>query len=225
MSAYQTRTHNIGLNALLLGSGSTGTYRQAGIHSYIDGLLSQLKNKDQRFSYKAFVCLGNANKYDGLAAYQAPNAVDTWPVPHLPCLEHHLVEARESARRAKATLFYIQAMDVFANFKAPTDTTATDIFHALLRVPNLTKTKRLPAFCLLHVGMEVRLTTMLQMPCAVQDATATVLEIQCAEGDAQAHELEPEILLDFLPVAVLVKLHDCEHVFLPVHKMNGNKQS
>ena len=83
MSQYQTRTHKIGLNALLLGSGSKGTYRQAGIHSYIDGLLSQLKDKDQRFLYKAFVGLDNVNKYGALGAYQAPNAVDTWPVARI----------------------------------------------------------------------------------------------------------------------------------------------
>ena len=29
--------------------------------------------------------------------------------------------------------------------------------------------------------------------------------------------LPPELLLHALPVAVLVKLHSCEHVFLPVH--------
>ena len=83
MSEHQTNTRNIGLNALLLGSGSKGTYRQAGIHSYIDGLLSQLKDKDQRFSYKAFVCLDNENKYDGLAVYQPPSSVNVSPVARI----------------------------------------------------------------------------------------------------------------------------------------------
>ena len=96
---------------------------------------------------------------------------------------------------------------------------------------SLTKTQRLPAFSLLHVNMEVRLTTTLDMPYAVQDATGTVLEIQFAENDAQAHELRrryaaleslpSELLLDVLPVAVLVKLHNCKQIFLPVHPCPG----
>ena len=95
-----------------------------------------------------------------------------------------------------------------------------------LRVSSLSKTKKLPAFCLLHVGMEVRPTLTLDTPYAVQDATATVLEIQVAQKDegkfqrrrkgAVLESLEPEVLLDSLPVAVLIKLHDCQHLFLPV---------
>ena len=80
MSVHQTRTYHIGLNALLLGSGSKGTYRQAGIHSYIDGLLSQLKDKDRRFSYTAFVGPNDEDKYDEIVTYVAPDTVDTRPV-------------------------------------------------------------------------------------------------------------------------------------------------
>ena len=136
------------------------------------------------------------------------------------------LQARESARKAAKTLFYLQAVDQPMNLVAPKDGDARKLYHAFLQVSSLTKTKRLPAFCLLHVGMEVRLTTTLEMPYAIQDATATVLEIQCADNDAQARQhrrqaaalesLQPEVLLDLLPVAVLVKLHDCKHVFLPV---------
>ena len=100
------------------------------------------------------------------------------------------------------------------------------LYHAFLQVSSLTKTKRLPGFCLLHVGMEVRLTTTLEMPYAVQDATATVLEIefdkpdehhrQHTTGSAVLESLKPEALLNSLPVAVLIKLHDCKHVFLPI---------
>ncbi|HCU81215.1 MAG TPA: glycosyltransferase family 1 protein [Chloroflexi bacterium] len=83
MSQYQTRTHKIGLNALLLGSGTKGTYRQAGIHNYIDGLLSQFKNQDQQFLYKAFVCLDNVNKYHELVAHQVPNVVNKSPITRI----------------------------------------------------------------------------------------------------------------------------------------------
>ena len=131
------------------------------------------------------------------------------------------LEARESARRAKATLFYMQAVDMLVNFSAPTPTAAQDIFYALLQIPSLTKTKGLPAFCLLHIGMEIRLLTTMEMPYAVRDATATVLEIQWAEHDAMAQqymsstEQPAGILLEQLPLAVLIRLHNCNHVFLP----------
>ena len=136
------------------------------------------------------------------------------------------VEARESARIAQKTLFYIQAVDVPLNVQAPRGTDTQKLYHSFLQVSSLTKTKRLPAFCLLHIGMEVRLTTTMEMPYAVQDATGTVIEISFAGDDDQAHQhrrrgavlesLPPEIILHALPVAVLVKLHGCEHVFLPV---------
>ena len=128
---------------------------------------------------------------------------------------------RESARKSQETFFYVQAVDVLTNYRAPTDAAAQNLFHALLQVPSLTKTKRLPAFCLVHVGMEVRLLTTLDMPYAVQDATATVLEIQWATHDAMAQQYmssaakPAELLVEQLPLAVLVRLHDCKHVFLP----------
>ena len=88
-----------------------------------------------------------------------------------------------------------------------------------MQVSSLTKTKGLPAFCLLHIGEEVRLTTTPDRPYAVQDATATVLELDFADDDDSSHSAnsaEPEIVVHKLPVACLIKLHDCEHVFLPV---------
>ena len=136
------------------------------------------------------------------------------------------VEARESARIAQKTLFYIQAVGLPVNLGAASDTDTQKLYHAFLRVSSLTKTKRLPAFSLLHVGMEVRLTTTLEMPYAVQDATATVLDIHFANNEDQVvqrrstgavlESLPPEILLASLPVAILVKLHDCEHVFCQI---------
>ena len=121
----------------------------------------------------------------------------------------------------------MQAVDVITNYSASCPEQSRDLFRSLLQVPSLTKTKRLPAFCLLHVGMEVRLTTTLDQPYAVQDATATVLEIHYAEHDAAAQQYMrsaaqlQEVLLDQLPVAVLVRLHDCKHVFLPCEPCGG----
>ena len=76
-------------------------------------------------------------------------------------------------------------MDLPVNLGAASDTDTQKLYHAFLRVSSLTKTKRLPALSLLHVGMEVRLTTTLEMPYAVQDATATVLEIHFANNEDQ----------------------------------------
>ena len=131
------------------------------------------------------------------------------------------MEALKSARAAQKVLFYIQAVDVPLNHAASSEADAQRLHRALLQVPSLSQTKRLPAFCLLHIGMQVRLTTTLHQPYAVQDATATVLEIHFADNDAQAHQhmrgaKHVDVLLDLLPVAVLIQLHDCKHVFLPV---------
>ena len=131
------------------------------------------------------------------------------------------MEALKSARAAQKVLFYIQAVDVPLNHAASSEADAQRLHRALLQVPSLSQTKRLPAFCLLHIGMQVRLTTTLHQPYAVQDATAIVLEIHFADNDAQAHQhmrgaKHVDVLLDLLPVAVLIQLHDCKHVFLPV---------
>ena len=52
----------------------------------------------------------------------------------------------------------------------------------------MAKATMLPAICLLHIGMEVRRTTTMEMPYAVQDATGTVIEISFAGDDDQAHQ-------------------------------------
>jgi hypothetical protein len=123
-----------------------------------------------------------------------------------------VMEARQSARQHKKCLVYLQAVDVIQNFQSPSIAFTQKLHRSFLQVPSLTKTKRLPGFGLVHVGMEVRLTTTLAYPWAVQDATGTVLEIQ---ADRDYREDLPEILLQELPIAVIVRLHDCEHVFLP----------
>ena len=136
------------------------------------------------------------------------------------------VEARESARRAQKTLYYIQAVDEPQNLRVSSATDEEQLYCSLLQVSSLTKTKSLPAFALLQIDMEVRLTTTLDQPYAVQDATGKVVEIHFAGDDDPAHQhrrrgavpesVLPEILVDLLPEAVLIKLHGCEHVFLPV---------
>ena len=58
----------------------------------------------------------------------------------------------------------------------------------------------------------------------LQDATGTVVEIQVDKNEPylkhrrepELQNLEPEILLEKLPTAVLIKLHGCKQIFLPV---------
>ena len=121
------------------------------------------------------------------------------------------VEARESARTAQKTLYYIQAVDICTN-PLSTEVNKEKLYQSFLQVSSLTQTKRLPAFCLLHIGMEVRLTTTIEVPYAVQDATGTVISIEFDHSDAAVHEhnlkdpvlqnLKPEILLQKLPTAL-----------------------
>ena len=114
------------------------------------------------------------------------------------------LEALESARISQKVLFHIQAVDLPMNLADNKHPNTHKLYDAFLHVSSLTKTKRLPAFCLVPVGMQVRLTTTLDMPYAAQGATGTVLEIQFANSDdgrdwhrgrdAVLESLEPEIL-------------------------------
>ena len=102
------------------------------------------------------------------------------------------VIARESARTAQKTLFCAQAVDTCSNPTSFEKAQLQKLYHAFLRVSSLTKTKRLAAFCLLHIDMEVRLTTTLEVPFAVQDATGTVVEIQVDKSEPYLkHRREP----------------------------------
>ena len=62
------------------------------------------------------------------------------------------VEARESARTAQNTHFCIQAVDVPLDLQAPRGTYTQKLYHSFLQVSSLTKTQRLPSFCLLPIG-------------------------------------------------------------------------
>ena len=73
------------------------------------------------------------------------------------------MQARQSARQANKTAVYMQAVDVIQNLDAK-DLILRKFNRSLLQVPSLTKTKRLPGFCVLHFGTEVRLTTTLANP-------------------------------------------------------------
>ena len=65
-----------------------------------------------------------------------------------------LMLARESARTAKLTLFCIQAID--QPLTVTKHGSQQEFFMALLRIPSIQTTKRLPAAVLFHIGMRMR---------------------------------------------------------------------
>ena len=83
MLDYQTAKYHVGLNAALLSASNKGTYRQAGIHSYIDGVLSKLHDKDSRFDYSVFVNLRENDSIYNLDAIRVPKSIDANPISRI----------------------------------------------------------------------------------------------------------------------------------------------
>ena len=61
--------------------------------------------------------------------------------------------ARQSAREARRTLFYVQAADQ-AKAIIP-GTISAQFYKGMLRIPSIQKTKRLPPVVLFHLGLRV----------------------------------------------------------------------
>ena len=82
--------------------------------------------------------------------------------------------ARQSAREACQTLFYVQAVDQAKAIVPETNT--AQFYEDLLRIPSIQKTKRLPPVVLFHYGMTVRLATTIQQPllCRMSKASLSV---------------------------------------------------
>ena len=82
-------------------------------------------------------------------------------------------------------------------------------------------TKRLPSFCMFHYNMRVRLATTLAAPIAVQDVAGTVVGVELSPLDKYYYDvqserqLEGEMVLSQMPLAIYVKLDNCSHQFLP----------
>ena len=128
--------------------------------------------------------------------------------------------ARQPATEAKQTLFYVQAVDALQAYVKQAGKGA--FMKNLLRVPNVAKTKRLPGIVFFHDGMRLRLTNTLQQPFAVQDVEGTVVgfEPHPADTDLQKtlHAGFPgpaDYRCRYMPLAIRVKLDDCQHRFLP----------
>jgi len=128
--------------------------------------------------------------------------------------------ARRSAREAKQTLFYAQAVDTPAGVVIPG--CRRDFFRSLLKVPSVQQTGRLPAVVFWHYGMRIRFTTTLQPPFAVQDVEGKVVgfepdpsdpstqdRMQCSSDGAAEHHCGA------MPLCIYVKIDDCQLSLLP----------
>jgi hypothetical protein len=139
-----------------------------------------------------------------------------------------LMVARQSAREHAEPLFFVQAIDRPArlpdscNGGLPTEreTGIKEFFADMLRAqPNATK--RLPSFCMFHYNMRVRLATTLAAPIAVQDMAGTVVGVELSPLDKyyndiqSGRQLNGEMVLSQMPLAIYVKLDNCSHQFLP----------
>lgn len=142
--------------------------------------------------------------------------------------------ARESARTAGQTLFYVQAVDqtltVWQHAKE------RGFFEEILKIPSLQKTKRLPAVFLFHVGMRMRFTTTIQQPFAVQDVECTVMGFDPDDLDKETQSRVDagrgagEWTCSYMPKAIYVKIDECDYQFLPpapcaIHRLAGHDAS
>lgn len=144
--------------------------------------------------------------------------------------------ARTSAKRHRQTLLYIQAVDKLKTFvPGVTPEKRRMLYKEFLRIPSMQATQRLPGYCLLHMNMEVRLTTTLDNPHAVQDQIGIVVGIEWDPNDIVAKTYQhratadSELLLKALPSAIYVKLHNSKVMFMPeptcpAHTMAGNQR-
>ena len=132
-----------------------------------------------------------------------------------------VIRSRLSATHAGATLYFIPAQDYVLNHPGNARLTNAHIAEHIAAVPNMNTTGRLPAIAMLHLGMVVRLTTTVEAPEAVTDATGSVVGIDVHPDDAQSAAAEhanpppPTRTLRKLPLAVIVKLDNVTTEFLP----------
>ena len=129
--------------------------------------------------------------------------------------------ARQSAREARQTLFYVQAVDQAKAIIPETNT--AQFYEDLLRIPSIQKTRRLPPVVLFHYGMRVRLTTTIQQPFAVQDVEGTVVGFDPDPADlttktrlrSPSASHTAEFACPLMPKAIYVKLDECDIQLLP----------
>ena len=124
------------------------------------------------------------------------------------------VRARLSAAKSGRVLYFVQAID------APTAPCSKEHYMSMLREPSLTVTQRLPGFFVFHIGMRVRLMTSLHPPLLVQDCAGEIVgfDIDSAEHLLKSNGASTpaaEVLLQFMPKAIYVKIDDFAQAVLP----------
>ena len=120
--------------------------------------------------------------------------------------------ARQSADRANQTLFYVQAVDEVLG--AVPNTSTGDFYKALLQIPSVSQTKKLPGVVLFHQNMRGRFTSVIQQPFAVQDVEFTVVGFDPDPADAgtkarllSTSSQTAEWPCRLMPKAIYVALH------------------
>lgn len=82
-----------------------------------------------------------------------------------------------AAHAAEKVLFYIVAVDL-PPFEIP-----PSMYKALLAVPNVTTTKKLPGILPIYIGARVRLTKTLLVPHLVPEREGLIVGIELHEQD------------------------------------------
>ena len=124
------------------------------------------------------------------------------------------IRSRASAQYHKTTLYLIPAEDYVLD--RPYGWDKQRLAEEIMRTPNMNTTARLPAVAMIHIGMEMRLTTTVEAPDAVVDTPCTVLGLDLEPEDMDiATEQKSVRVLTRLPRAVLVRLEGVKTEFLP----------
>ena len=95
--------------------------------------------------------------------------------------------------------------DKYASFDLNSADLRRELFRKVLEHPCMSATGRLPGFCLLHVGLRVRLMQTTESSIAVTDASGVVLGIEPDEREPKQHfdpvrlTTRPVVVLHYMP--------------------------
>ena len=123
------------------------------------------------------------------------------------------IRSSASAQHHKTILYIIPAEDYVLD--RPYGWDKQRLAEEIMRTPNMNNTARLPAVAMIHIGMEMRLTTTVEAPDALVDTPCTVIGLDLEQEDRGAATKHASIrILKKLPT-VLVKLEGVKTEFLP----------
>ena len=115
------------------------------------------------------------------------------------------IRSHASARAACKTLYLIQAEDHILN-RPPHSISVEATTEAIFRHPNMNDTGLLPNICMLHLGMQARLTLTVEPLVAVPDATGIVEDIRFDPREPAIKGTPSVHTLQYMPLAVLFQL-------------------